>query len=176
MKITLQSGRISEVKLRREEHGMSATPEHKAHRNIVQRCTNPKNPDFPNYGAKLKPCIDVRWRRSPKAFIKHVGQRPGPGYSINRKVNSKGYVPGNVEWTTAKAQARNRSTTRLLTFGDRTDTMTGWAAHLGMNYATLRSRLKLMTIEAVIFPLRPCTDCPSGSRPFLDVLTEAWAA
>lgn len=51
------------------------------------------------------------WAKSDgfPAFFEHIGARPGPGYSLDRRDNTKGYVPGNVRWATREEQMRNTS-------------------------------------------------------------------
>ena len=178
MKLILQSGRVSEVRRRTERHGLSYTSEGKAHRNIVQRCTNPKNPDYPAYGARLKPCLERKWRYSLKEFIKHVGPRPGPGYSINRKDNSVGYVVGNVEWATARVQADNRSTTRIITYGGVRASVSDWGRALGMTPEDLRSMLRYRTLADVLARIKAMQDLHRlaqipQSRAIVDVLLAA---
>jgi hypothetical protein len=47
-------------------------------------------------------------------FAEDVGDRPGPGYSLDRIDNEKGYEPNNVRWATAKEQSANRRTVTVL--------------------------------------------------------------
>ena len=42
------------------------------------------------------------------AFYKHIGDPPGPEYTIDRIDNDKGYEPGNVRWATYSEQNYNR--------------------------------------------------------------------
>jgi hypothetical protein len=72
----------------------------------LQRCTNPENPDWPNYGGRGI-CVHGEWVKDPSAFFDHIGPRPAPGMSINRVDNDRDYVPGNVEWATPKQQQQN---------------------------------------------------------------------
>jgi hypothetical protein len=46
-------------------------------------------------------------------FLSDMGPHPGPGYSIDRIDNDKGYGPGNCRWVTTKAQNRNTRRTKL---------------------------------------------------------------
>jgi hypothetical protein len=78
-------------------------------RNVKQRCCNPNHPYFSAYKGKLWPA----WAEDPKAFCRDVvaaiGERPTKAHSLDRKDNTKGYVPGNLRWATKRQQARNRS-------------------------------------------------------------------
>jgi hypothetical protein len=83
------------------------TPEYAALHNAIQRCHNPNDKRYEDYGGRgLTVCTE--WRASFEAFLAHVGPKPGPEYSIDRIDNDKGYEPGNVRWSTAKVQTNNR--------------------------------------------------------------------
>lgn len=74
-----------------------------------QHCNNPRNSKFPIYGGRgIKVCIEGE--QSFPAFLAHVGLRPSKEYSIDRINGSKGYEPGNVKWSTASEQNKNRPT------------------------------------------------------------------
>ncbi|MFN3474075.1 MAG: hypothetical protein ACK4ZW_08525 [Blastomonas sp.] len=88
-------------------HGMRNTPEYEAWRAMVSRCTNPNHKAYRNYGGRgVTVCPE--WRSDFRAFISHIGMRPRADYSLDRIDNSKGYEPGNVRWTDAATQNRNR--------------------------------------------------------------------
>lgn len=75
---------------------------------MVQRCTNPNNPDYPRYGGRGIG-VSAEWRDSYEAFARDVGPKPNKNLSLDRIDNNGHYEPGNVRWATAKAQANNRS-------------------------------------------------------------------
>jgi len=73
---------------------------------MLQRCLNPKNKAFKNYGARGIAVCD-RWRLSFDAFFADVGRRPGKACSLERIDNDRGYEPGNCRWATTAEQRRN---------------------------------------------------------------------
>lgn len=95
----------------REVHGMTNTAIYAVWRTLVQRCTNPRNKDWPDYGGRGITVCD-EWRRSFVAFFAAVGHAP-EGMWLDRKHNDRGYEPGNVKWSTPVEQADNRRSRRL---------------------------------------------------------------
>lgn len=73
--------------------------------NMIQRCTNPRNHKYPNYGGRGITVCD-RWLTFAN-FLADVGTRPR-GLTIDRIENDGNYEPGNVRWATNKQQANNR--------------------------------------------------------------------
>jgi len=75
--------------------------------NMLKRCYEPNAKGYKNYGGRgISVCS--RWRKSFENFIKDVGKRPGPEYSIDRIDNDGNYKPGNVKWSTRSEQNKNR--------------------------------------------------------------------
>jgi hypothetical protein len=77
--------------------------------NMIQRCTNPKDPRYKWYGGSGI-TVDKRWlgRNGFPNFVKDVGERP-IGKSLDRWPDPYGsYTPSNVRWATAKEQANNK--------------------------------------------------------------------
>jgi hypothetical protein len=73
---------------------------------MKQRCCNPKNPDFVEYGARgIKVC--QRWLDSFEAFYGDMGDPPA-GHSLDRVDNDSGYSPQNCRWADKWQQANNR--------------------------------------------------------------------
>lgn len=87
-------------------HGMSASPEHRLWRAIIQRCHNPRNTEYRNYGGRgIRVCDE--WRNSFERFFADVGPKPSPELTFDRINNDGNYEPGNVRWATRTEQMRN---------------------------------------------------------------------
>lgn len=83
--------------------GLWSNPAYVAFMAASQRCNNPNNPGFKNYGGRgIKFLFD-----SFEQFIKEVGPRPD-NHSLDRINNDKHYERGNVRWATRKEQILNR--------------------------------------------------------------------
>lgn len=83
------------------------TPEYKVWGAMNNRCTNPRNGAWDNYGGRgITVCAE--WRNDYPAFLAHVGRRPSPDHSIDRIDNDGNYEPGNVRWATLEEQNGNR--------------------------------------------------------------------
>ena len=106
--------------------------------NMKQRCLNPKNPRWPQYGGKGI-AIDTRWLDFA-TFLSDMGSRPA-GRSLDR-INPHGnYEPSNCRWATPKEQQRNMRNNRLVTFQGQTLSVVEWAEKLHLNKSTLAHRL-----------------------------------
>src|SRR3990167_10813452 len=74
-------------------HNASKTPEYNTWRQLRQRCQNPHNPAWRNYGGRgIMVC--ERWA-SFENFIADMGLKPGAEYSIDRVNNDANYEPSN---------------------------------------------------------------------------------
>lgn len=119
--------------------GLGKLPEAQVWRDIRKRCLNPNDRNYKNYGARGI-TIEPAWL-DLASFIKDVGLRPGPGYTLDRKDNSLGYQPGNVHWVTMKEQQRNKRSNRHVTINGVTKVAVDWADQYGIDRGTLSHRL-----------------------------------
>lgn len=122
------------------KHSRSRTSAYRIWSTLRQRCTNPNNTQFKNYGARgIKVCD--RWLASFEDFAADMGPRPDGG-EIERIDNNGNYEPGNCRWASRKEQCRNTRRTRFLTHNGETLCVTEWAERLGVHPVTLHLRLK----------------------------------
>ena len=82
-------------------------PEYKIWRAMKDRCYNPNNKSFKNYGGRGIMVCD-RWLNSFENFLVDMGKRPSVKLSIDRIDNNGNYEPSNCRWATAKEQQDNK--------------------------------------------------------------------
>ena len=82
------------------------SPEYQSYSAMVQRCTNPNNRDWKNYGGRgIKVCNE--WLDNFETFLNDMGSRP-IGTTLDRINSNWNYEPGKCRWATPKVQANNR--------------------------------------------------------------------
>lgn len=135
-------------------HGLSKTTEHKIWLGIRKRCYNPKAVGYCYYGAKgIKVCKRWSGKNGFQNFLDDMGNRPSPKHSIDRIDNRKDYSPSNCRWVTAEVQNRSRvkENSILLTFEGKTHHLSYWSKKTGIDYHTLRLRVKRgLPVEAIL--------------------------
>lgn len=123
------------------KHGKSYTAEYKTWIRMKQRCYDKNTNSYKNYGKRgIKMCR--RWRSSFENFLEDMGKRPSPKHSIDRIDNNGDYTPENCKWSTQKQQHRNKRSNRLITFKNKTKTMTEWSEIVGISSNAIHKRLK----------------------------------
>lgn len=126
--------------MKRDRHGMSYSPEYSNWGNMMQRCYNPKAPNYQSYGGRGVTVAKV-WHTFA-GFFRDMGCRPFPKATVERIDNNKGYGPGNCRWATHKDQQQNKRTSRLLTVDGKTLTAVQWAELKGVKKGLIFTRLR----------------------------------
>jgi len=127
---------------RSTKHGMHRTRVYSSWQHMKDRCLNPKNKNYKNYGGRgITICSE--WIESFKNFYKDVGDPPSDKHQIDRKNNDGNYEPGNWRWSLSKENCRNTRTNNAITFDGMTKTVAEWAEFIGVSNSTLRTRLSL---------------------------------
>ena len=115
-----------------------ATPEARAWRDAIQRCHNPGNASYKDYGARgISVC--ARWDDF-EAFFADMGERPA-GLTLDRIDNDGDYGPDNCRWATIHTQANNKQSNRRITIGKETKTLQEWCSIFGVEHSKVRYRL-----------------------------------
>jgi hypothetical protein len=126
---------------RNTTHGMRHSPEWNVWNRMVQRCTNPRNPDFPDYGGRGI-TVDPAWVTF-EGFFASMGQRPSKDHTLEREKVNGPYSPDNCVWLVRSRQAANTRRTRLLTIDGREQNLSDWSRETGVSVPTILARIKL---------------------------------
>lgn len=93
----------------RDRHRKSRNPEFKkpyrAWVDMKERCRNPKNRNFKNYGGRGI-SVNQEWLLSFETFIRDMGMPP-EGYSLERRDTNKNYCRENCLWVPLNMQREN---------------------------------------------------------------------
>lgn len=106
---------------------------------MIQRCTNPNNKRYKDYGGRGITICD-RWLKFEN-FNEDMGKSWKPGLMLERRKNELGYFKDNCHWATRKEQQRDRRNNRLITAFSKTQIMIEWAEETGIPYQVIRWRL-----------------------------------
>ena len=129
------------------KHGMWDAPLFKVWKGMIDRCTNPKNKRFPNYGARgINVCQS--WLNHNN-FISDMGKSYKPGLTLDRTDNNGPYSPENCRWATRSQQNRNYSRNITITHEGITMCLMDWSKALGINYGTLIDRIKIQKLPFI---------------------------
>ncbi len=124
---------------------------------MIQRCHNPNNPGYKNYGGRgISVCR--RWRRSTAAFIEDMGRRPSPEHTVERINNDGNYSPSNCKWILRNEQQRNTRQNVMIKIGAVTKCAAEWGRDYGVDAEAIRKRLKMgwPPARAVTEPVHEC--------------------
>ena len=87
------------------KHGYNRSPTYVVWSNMLARCSNPKRPDYKNYGGRGILVCD-QWKIFAN-FLADMGQKP-EGLTLDRIDNDGNYEPNNCRWATVSEQRRNQ--------------------------------------------------------------------
>lgn len=93
------------------KHGMCGSPEYQAYQGMIDRCFNPNNSEYRNYGGRGITVCD-KWREGFEAFYSDMGDRPSSQHSLDRIDVNGNYEADNCRWANIFVQAQNRTIRR----------------------------------------------------------------
>lgn len=109
--------------------GGRRSPEMTAFVSARNRCENPNESKYYNYGGRG---IEFRFD-SFEEFLAEVGRRPSPDHSLDRINNDRHYEIGNVRWATTLQQARNKRTNKIIQVGEASHCVSEWLEISGIS-------------------------------------------
>jgi hypothetical protein len=114
--------------IRRATHKKTNTAIYRTWAAMKERCYNPKNSRFKDYGGRgIKVC--ERWMDSSR-FFADMGERPN-GTTLDRIDVNGNYEPGNCRWQTPWQQSNNRRNSRKYTISGESKTLSEWHSTYG---------------------------------------------
>lgn len=133
---------------RNKTHGLSSEPLYCLWNNAMQRCYNPRNASYKDYGARG---ITVHPAWHDYTVFRQEVPTMLEGLTLDREDNDRGYEPGNVRWVTQSQQMVNRRcTVKVAEFTDAKD-LIALADRLDVPYGTARGRYQ--TLKALGLPV-----------------------
>lgn len=136
-------------------HGMTNTKIYGVWNGMIQRCRNPHNPDYKNYGGRgIKVCD--RWINSFENFLEDMGESP-QDMSIDRIDVNSDYCPDNCRWASVKTQANNTTQNVYLKYNGQQHTIAQWVSLLHVDYQKFYRMLHTnRSIEQVFEEMKHC--------------------
>lgn len=132
------------------KHGLSKTKVHKAWLHMKERCYNPNNKDYKNYGGRgIRVCDE--WLDKETGFMNFYNWSLDHGYiegnkeiSIDRENVNGNYCPENCRWVDKYVQANNKRSNIIVTLYEESLTLADASRkydYLGLGYTLLLSRI-----------------------------------
>lgn len=108
---------------------------------IKQRCTNPNNTAYHNYGGRgIKICNE--WANNYKSFYDWaISAGYKKGKEIDRIDNNGNYEPDNCRFVDEETQANNKRNVRLYTINGITKSLSQWCKDYDLDYYMVRQRI-----------------------------------
>lgn len=147
---TLLSGKSTQCKkcrnitigYKNSTHGLSKTRLHGIWNMMKQRCNNPNQPKYKDYGGRgIKVCNE--WQNSFESFyLWAMSNGYSDELSIDRIDVNGNYEPNNCRWVTNKVQSNNTRVNHCVEYNGESHTMAEWAEITGIKRETIRERIK----------------------------------
>ena len=123
-------------------HNQRHTNLYEVWKTMKQRCFNPNNQSYKNYGGRGIVVCD-EWKTNFKSFYKWSMENGyKKGLTIDRIDNNKNYCPENCRWTDRITQANNSRWNKHIVIDGKDDTLANWLRFYNTNYDKYYRRIK----------------------------------
>ena len=130
----------------KEKHGLSKTKAYKTFHGMKQRCYNPNNPEYKNYGGRgISICPE--WLNDVSEFCKWAlengwdDMKTRSEQTIDRIDVNGNYSPENCRIIPMSEQYFNRTDTHYVTVNGKTRTIKEWSDIYGISMTVINNRL-----------------------------------
>ena len=138
---TIACGCMGSVGLeKRKTHNMSRTRNYRIWVSMRQRCNNPRNTYYKNYGERGIAVCD-EWTKYEPFKEWSFSNGYADDLTLDRIDNEEGYSPDNCRWVSRSEQMRNTRNNHRIEWGGETHTMVEWAEITGLPVYVIRNRL-----------------------------------
>ena len=141
--------KVEELVNRSTKHNQRHTKLYEVWKTIKQRCLNPKNVSYHNYGGRgITICEE--WKNDFMSFY-NWSMKNGykEGLTIDRINNDGNYEPSNCRWTTRLVQNNNTRVNNYITINNETKTLTEWCRFYNANYGKVYRLYKLKNYDII---------------------------
>lgn len=123
-----------------QTHGQSGTPLYRVWQAMIQRCENPNDKYYKNYGGRgIKVCPE--WKKDFTTFMTWaLANGYEKGLSIDRINNDGNYESENCRFVPMARQSRNTRRNKPIKIGNEVKLAVDWAKQVGIIPQTLRWR------------------------------------
>lgn len=126
------------------KHHLRSSRIYNIYANMKQRCCNPNNPRYSNYGGRGITIYDGWLGKS--GFENFYNWSIANGYSdeltIDRIKNEKGYYPDNCRWVTNEIQRNNQRKTVWIEISGYRKNLKQWTNFMGWEYGKYSARYR----------------------------------
>ena len=121
-------------------HGLTSHKLYGVWNTMNQRCSNPNNTKYHNYGHRgITVCDD--WKDFRTFYNWALSNGYSEGLTIDRIDVNGNYEPNNCRWVTMKIQGSNTTKNHRIEFNGENHTITEWSEITGIQRKTLEHRL-----------------------------------
>lgn len=129
-------------------HGFSRTSHYQRWLNMINRCDNPNNRAYHNYGGRgITVCHE--WYDF-ETYLNDLPDGYVEGAQLDRVDNNKGYYKDNVRWVSAHENAQNTRVNRNITHNGVTKCLSEWARDINLNVSSLSERIERWGVEKAL--------------------------
>jgi hypothetical protein len=111
---------------------------------MIARCSNPNTLSYKNYGGRgIRVC--ERWlplNMGFENFVKDMGNKPSPEYTLDRINVNGNYEPSNCRWASVAQQQSNKRTNSFLYYRGNRTTVKEFCDANGLKYFTIIYNVK----------------------------------